>query len=418
MNPIKAARAPRLPVTLRYALHNLVRNRRRTFLSAAGIAVGCAIALVNIGMVKGKTDMFIRNVAEGGAGHLKIVPKGWLVDRNPMLRLEDWTEVLGNLRGDPKVAVATPSTRIQAMLAMGTRMVGVDITGVDPDTEPQAYRYVRTIQSGRYLAPGESHAMVVGKSVADRLRIGVGDRVVATVVDGQGAMKSDLFEVVGIVSLGNRQLDEQVCQVVRADVDALSGLAGVGEITVLLKDSGETDKEDGLVRSRLPAGDEALTWSQISPQSETAVRINLAMAKFVTAFLVFVAFLGVVSAQLTAVLERRKELAVLTALGMGRSSVLKLVFSEAAALGILSALATMALGGPVTWYLAAHGIVVLDGKSVSAFGSAVDPVLHGEFGAWFFGYAVALSCAATLLASAYPAWFATSLEPAEALRSE
>jgi ABC-type lipoprotein release transport system permease subunit len=101
---------------------------------------------------------------------------------------------------------------------------------------------------------------------------------------------------------------------------------------------------------------------------------------------------------------------------MGRGSVLKIVFGEALALGVVSSLDTIILAGPVTYYFATHGIRVLDGKSVAAFGSVVDPVLRGEFGGWFFGYAVVLSCLSTLLASVYPAWFAVRLEPAEALR--
>jgi ABC-type lipoprotein release transport system permease subunit len=291
------------------------------------------------------------------------------------------------------------------------------ISGVDPLTEPRALRYVRTLESGRYLKPDDSHAMVIGKTMAERLRAGIGDAVVVTVVDSGGAAKSDMFDIIGIVNLGNKQLDSLTCQVTRRDAEILSGSAGVGEITVILKDPADADRFRDRVRAKLSSGDTAWTWAQISPQSEQAVRLNYVFSQIITLILVLVALLGVASSQLTAVLERKRELAMLSALGMGRISIFKLVFSEALTLGTLSVLAIVALAGPITWYLARVGIRILDaGTSMTALGTVVDPVLHGDFGSWFFVYAALLSYLATVVASLYPAWYAVRLDPAETLR--
>ena len=407
----------RLSVTTRYAVRNLARNPRRTLLSVAGITIGCSIALINIGMTRGKAEMYIRNVAEGGIGHVQVVPATWMVSHDPGLRLHDWQKTLGWLRRDPGVLVATPRVRIQGMLAMGTRVSGVVIAGVDPVTEPKALRYVLTVQSGRYLVPSDSHAMVLGKSIAERLRVDVGDAVVVTVVDNTGAVKSDMFDVVGMVNLGNRELDSLICQVTLRDAEKLSGSPGAGEITVILKDPGDADRFRDRVRARLPAGDTAWTWAQISPQSEQGVRLNYLFSRIITAILILVALLGVASSQLSAVLERKRELAMLSALGMGRASIFRLVLSEALSLGTLSVLTTVALAGPISYYLAKVGIRILAaGKSMTALGTVVDPVIYGDFGAWFFIYAAILSYFATVVASLYPAWYAVRLDPAETLR--
>ena len=417
MIPVITRLIGRLSVTTRYAARNLTRNPRRTLLSVAGITVGCSIALVNVGIARGKTEMFIRNVAEGGIGHVEVVPEKWIVSHDPGLRLREWRKTLDELRRDPGVVVATPRVRIQGMLAMGTRVSGVLISGVDPLTEPKALRYVRTLESGRYLKPDDSHAMVIGKSIADRLKVDIGDAVVVTVVDTTGATRSDMFEVIGIVNLGNRQLDSQICQVTRQDAETLSGSPGVGEIAVILKDPADAEHFRDRIRGRLPAGDTAWTWAQISPQSEQAVRLNYVFSQIVTVILILVALLGVASSQLTAVLERKRELAMLSALGMGRISIIRLVISEALTLGTLSVLATVALAGPITYYFARVGIRIMEaGKSMTAVGTVVDPVIYGDFGSWFFVYAAILSYLATVLASVYPAWYAVRLDPAETLR--
>jgi len=407
----------RLSVTTRYAVRNLTRNYRRTLLSVIGITVGCTIALINISLSRGKVGMYIRNVAEGGVGHVRVVPGNWIVSHDPGLRLHEWRKTLDMVRKDAAVSVATPRVRIQGMLAMGTRVCGVLITGVDPLTEPQALRYVRTLESGRYLRPGDNHAMVIGKTTAERLRIGVGDSVVVTVVDAAGAAKSDMFEIAGIVNLGNRQLDSLVCQVTLQDAEKLSGSPGAGEITIILKDPGKADQFRDRIRALLSDGDIAWTWAQISPQSEQAVRINDVFSRIITVILILVALLGVASSQLTAVLERKRELAMLSALGMGRVSIFRLVFSEALALGTISGAATLALAGPIIYYFARSGIRILAaGKSMTALGTVVDPVLYGDFGMWFFIYAAILAYFATIAASLYPAWYAVRLDPAETLR--
>jgi len=404
-------------VTTRYAVRNLTRNPRRTLLSVAGITIGGTIALVNIGITRGKTEMFIRNVAEGGIGHVDVVPDNWIVSHDPGLRLHDWRKTLDELRRDPGVVVATPRVRIQGMLAMGTRVSGVVITGVDPLTEPKALRYVRTLESGRYLKPDDSHVMVIGRSIAERLRMGIGDAVVVSVVDSSGAAKSDMFEVVGIVNLGSKQLDSLICQVTLRDAGMLSGTPGAGEISVILRDPSGADRFRDRLLPRLPKGDTAWTWARISPQSEVAVRLNYAFSRIFTVILILVALLGVASSQLAAVLERKRELAMLSALGMGRVSIFRLVFNEALALGTLAGLATMGLAGPITLYFARVGIRILEsGKSMTALGTVVDPVIYGDFGGWFFAYAAILSYAATIMASLYPAWYAVRLEPAETLR--
>ncbi len=406
----------RLSITSKFTVRNLSRNHRRTLLSALGVAIGCSIALIDIGLSKGKVEMLIRNVAEGGTGHIKVAADNWIIGRNDQLRLADWQKVLGQLRGNPEVKVATPRVKIQGMLAMGTRLSGVEITGVDPQNEPKALRYVRQMESGRYLQTGDRHAMVLGRSIADHLGVATGDQVEATVVDPLGAMKSDMFDVVGIVNLGTKQMDQLICQTTMEDVEDLSGIPGAGEITVILKDADKADSVRGWIQSQLPAGDKAWTWAEVSPQSQEAVQMNAVMAGLITVLLVSVAFLGVASAQLTAMLERRKELAILSALGMGSRSVVKLALSEAFALGTISLALILALAGPITYYFAKVGLP-LAGQSMTAVGTVIDPVMYGSFGLWFFTDAAFLAYASTFLASLYPAWFAVRLDPAEALRT-
>jgi ABC-type antimicrobial peptide transport system permease subunit len=128
--------------------------------------------------------------------------------------------------------------------------------------------------------------------------------------------------------------------------------------------------------------------------------------------------LGVASAQLAAVLERRREFAVLSALGMSGPRMVGLVVQEALMLGGAGALVALAAGLPLVWQLARVGLDFSRwvGNAYSFQGVLFDPVFFGDFGVWIVWYVCVVSIGATVMASLYPAWYASRTDPAVALR--
>jgi ABC-type lipoprotein release transport system permease subunit len=407
-----------LSVATRYATRSLGRNLRRTLLSAVGVGVGCAIGLISIGWVRGERELIVRAAAESGAGDLRLAPAGWAKRHDPSLRLRALDQELEAARALPGVVVATPRARAQALLAMGTHVASVEIAGVDPQTEPKALRFVRHIQEGRYLRPGDGDATVLGAALAERLHAGVGDELVVTVVRKQGGMQSAMLEIVGIAHTGSKDIDLGLCQVTLPEIERLTGIAGAGEITILLDRPGRIEAATRELAAQVPPGDTVLAWYDVAPELRAGVDIDDAYAKVTVAVVLFVVLLGVASSQLTAVLERRKEFAMLSAIGMRGATMVRLVLAEGLSLGVAGTVFALLLGVPVVGYLAWHGIDMarLFGSEFSMNGVLLDPVFHASLGIWVVPYAAFLSRAATVLASIYPAWFAARTDPASALR--
>lgn len=407
-----------LSVSSRYALRSLGRNLRRSLLSCVGVGVGCAIGLVTIGWVRGERDLFVQAAAESGAGHLRIAPDGWTKQHDPKLRLKDWRKELAMARSQPGVAVATPRARAQALLAMGTHVASVEMVGVDPRTEPKALRFVRHVSKGRYLRPDDRNAVIVGKALADRLHSVLGDELVATVVGKGGQMQSTMLEIVGIFATGSRDIDLGLCQVTLPEIQRLTGIGGAGEIAIMLRHPHQLEEMRAALEPKVPKGDTVLAWYDVSPELRAGVDLDRAFARVTVAIVLFVVLLGVASAQLTAVLERRKEFAVLAAIGMRGPIMVRVVLAEGFALGIGGMLVALAFGVPAVGYLAWHGVDLrsMMGGNVAMSGVLVDPIFHANFGPWLVPYAALLAITATVLASIYPAWFAARTDPASALR--
>jgi ABC-type lipoprotein release transport system permease subunit len=405
-------------VSSKYAFRSVGRNLRRTALSVLGIGIGCTLALVTESINRGRDELFARMGAYSGAGHLRVVPEGWRLRRDPRLRLADWKQDLEAARSLPGVAAVTVRARAQVLLAMGNHVVPLEMVGVDPENEPRTYRFVRNLERGRYLAPGERGAAVVGRAVAERLRADLDDDILATAVGKDGNIEAALFRIVGIVATGSEDLDATICQVALEDLEALTGLASAAEVAILLDDWRETESTRAVLAPRIAPGDGVLTWGEIAPEFQGHMEQDKAASRFIGFLIIVIVILGVASAQLAAVLERRREFAVLSALGMQAGHMVRLVLQEGLALGFFGGGLGFALGAPLVWHLARAGLDFREymGSSYSFQGVVLEPILYGDFGLWMIPYVLFIAVGATLAASLYPAWFAARTDPAVALR--
>ena len=403
---------------LTYAARSIRRNVRRTFLSVVGVAVGCTLMLVVESFNRGRDELFARAGAESGTGHLRVTPRGWRVKRDPRMRLADPAAALRGASTLTGVAVAAPRVRAQALLAMGTHVVPVELVGVDPDAELRAYRYARKVSAGRWLAPGAAGEIVVGRAIADRLAVEPGDELLATTVGKGGRIESAMLRVAGIVSSGSEEIDLTVAHAPLADVQRLSGLGGLGEVTLLLADWRGYEGARAELRARLAGSDEVLTWPELAPDFAGHMKQDTDTSRIITGIILLVVLIGVASAQLASVLERRREFAVLAALGMGGPRLVRVVLAEGVVLGVAGALAGLALGGPLAFLLARYGLDFssLMGSSYAFGGTVIDPIVYGNFGVWIVRETFSVAVGATVLASLYPAWFAARTDPAQALR--
>lgn len=103
-------------------------------------------------------------------------------------------------------------------------------------------------------------------------------------------------------------LSVRICHVVLADVERLTGLGGAGEVTLILEDWERADMAKASLNLAVPAGDDVLTWGEISPEFKGHLDQDTAVSRLVSGIILLIVVLGVASAQLAAVLERRREL--------------------------------------------------------------------------------------------------------------
>ncbi len=383
-----------------------------------GVGIGCAIGLFAASWIAGSTEMQVRAASESGAGHLRVVPDGWVERRENTLRLANWKQALDEARSMPGFRVAAMRARTNGLLAFGNRMAPAEVTGVDPDSERRSNRIVQKGRlEGRYLRADDRNKVVIGKALADRLDVELDDDLYVTLA-GRDEIQSAMLTIVGIIETGSRDIDALVCHVTLADVERMTGYAGPADISILLKDHRLIESTQRELAARLVGSDEVVTWKEVNPAIAANVAGDTAFMNGLVVILVVVVSLGIVSAQLTSVLERRHEFAVLSALGMKARQLIALVVLEALLIGIGGAIVALMLGGTAVYYLATEGVnfAALMGEEFSFGDVLLDPHMYGDFGIWLLWYALGVSVSATVVASLYPAWLTTRMNPADALR--
>lgn len=402
----------------KFAVRSLARSKRRTLLSVIGIAVGCAVALFLIAFMRSGSEFRTRVISDSGMGHVRIAPSGWLKSRDNQMRLRDWRRDMKMASMMKEIEVVAPHARTTALLAFGTKVVGVEMVGVDPEAEQKFNRIARSISEGRYLQSGDLGVTVIGSEAAKRLDVDVDDDLLLTVVNKDGELEYAMLRIVGLVHTGSKELDAAFCHVTLEEIEELTGLAGAGELTLKLRDYGKIGHVVSQLRGKVSDPDDVVTWKQVVPAMGADADSDRAFNSFFLGIVIFVVILGITSAQITALLERKRELAVLIALGMKSRQTIRLVLFEALVLGILGAGLGLVLGFPAVYYTATVGInfeALAGGEKFTMAGVLFDPVFYSDLGPWMVPYALAIALFSTAVAAIYPAWLAVRINPTSAL---
>jgi ABC-type lipoprotein release transport system permease subunit len=409
----------------RIAWRNLWRNRRRTIITAGALAFGFLGSVVMIGISDGFTAEMVDNGTGVLSGQVQVHAGGYRAERSLYETIggpdgADVAALLAAADGTPGVTSAAPRVYGGGIVSAGDATEAVVLFGVDPAREVRVSRILRALVRGRAPAEG-ARELAVGTELARRLGVGPGAQVVIVAPAADGSMGNDLFTVSGVFRSGLGDLDASFAVLPLGALQALLGLEPgriheVAAATALPATAGVVAER--LARRLAPAGldIEVVPWTVFSPEiaayEQLVAGFNWVIVAIIFAFAIF----GVANTMLMGTFERRREFAVVRALGTVRSGVALTVLFEGLALGLLSLVAGAILTAPLLVWLhhSPLDLTALVGDMEFA-GALVRPVMRVEYSvAAPIMSAVGLLVTA-VLAALYPALRAVRVPPADAL---
>ncbi|MGN7103301.1 ABC transporter permease [Ralstonia holmesii] len=407
-----------LPVFVLLALRNLLRNPRRTVLMAAGAAFGIVGFVFILGFFDGFFDQTIENSTRYLTGHIQIERKGFRKDYAPELAIDGAASLLDAVRGTPGVTAAAPRTQTQALASTAAKSEGIMLIGIDPVAEAEVTFIARTVVQGRALAPGADREIMVGRKLADKLGVRLGEKIVVMAQAANGELGTAAYRVGGIFSTESASFDGAFAFVTLPAAQSLLALGSrVSTINIRLEDRARVSSAIAMLRERIGAADPTVVpWQELLPQLEDMSRLLRVVSNIILAVLLLVITSAVINTVFMAVTERTREFGVMLALGTSPAALRRMVVYETVALLLLAAAVGYGAGIALVLYLGHAGI---DLSSFFAGYSAI-PGLTGIIyprvvSATVVPPGVAMLVAGVLV-SLYPAAKAARLDPVQAIR--
>lgn len=405
----------------RLAWRNLLRNRIRTAISATAISLSFFIMLLNFSLKDASYQQMLQVAVKVAGGHLLVHADGWQDSHATNLLIIHPEQVVALAQKHHEIQAVIPRIIVAGLLGSSHGAELVRLVGIDRQAESKLSDMAQFLDQGTFLEASENQPLVLGPKLARKLTVKLGDRVVLTTTDHHGELVRELFHVSGIFQ-PKSGLEEGVAfttlSAARKMIGAESAITEMGMI--LTNDNKRSEIASTLKVALRDSQLEVRTWEQVLPELQGTIQSDKSLTYLLVLVIFIVVGFGIANTLLTSVLERVRELGLLSALGLTPKRTAQLVLAEST----LLALGSLAVSYVVM--LALHFTLTQKGIKLAAFsemkmewgGVVLDDLRLRtaiEPARWFIGgVGVALI---VVLSGLYPAWKAARLDAAQAMRT-
>lgn len=398
-----------------------------TWISVGGVALGVMALIIVIAVMSG-FGKDLRDKILGTNSHVVVTN----VSRTGM---EDYEVIIKKIAQIEGVNAAAPFILSQVMLTYGSNSAGVVVRGVDPDREAEVSDLEKNLIQGslKMLEESESSSgksqrdgIILGKELAHRLRVEQGDAVAmvspASRVTPMGLIpKIKLFQVVGFFESGMFEYDSNLAFISMGSAQKFFAMKGkVSGIEIQVRDIEKADQVAAKIQENLGFPYYARDWMKMNKNLFSALRLEKIVMFIILILIILVAAFNIVSTLFMVVMEKSKEIAILKSMGASRFSIMKIFSYQGLIIGVVGT-AIGCVGG----FTVVPNLNEIVGVIENIFGFTAFPSdvyyldkLPSEIQYFDSFLIVIFSIIICFVASLYPAWRASRMDPVEGLRYE
>lgn len=397
------------------AWRNLWRNRRRTLLTAGGIAFAVVLLMFSRTLQVGGYKTMIEAGTGLLHGHIQVQHVDYLEDSKFEYLVSDAAALAERLAEHPQVLAATPRAVGFALLSVDEKSFGAQVLGVDPQVEPGLSTLPSMVAEGRYINAGDE--AYVGSVLARNLGAGVGDELLILGTGKEGGMAALALTIVGIFDSGAAELDRALVEIpLEAFREGFFLDDEAHQIVLELADVGAVGKVADELETWLPAGAKARRWQELMPEIEQGIAVDKISAGLMYTILVSIVLFSIVNSFIMTVFERTHEFGMLLAVGMRPWNIIAMLQLEALWLSVLGSILGAVLATPILAWVILSGIPLGEAAQAAMAQLHIPDRMYGAFDLRALGTIPLLFIVACQLSAFFPAQRVRRLKPVEALR--
>jgi len=385
--------------------------------SLLGIGLGVATLIVVMAVMNGFRQELLSRIL-GVNGHISIY--------GPGLALPDYDPLADAIRRLPGVVRAIPTVEGQVMATSPAAAAGAMVRGVRPEDLLSREVFAKGIKGNPAEFTG-TDAVVVGRRLAERLGLGVGDRI--TLISPKGNVtafgtvpRMRAYKIAATFEVGMYEYDSSFVFMPLEAAQIYFQLPGmVSQIEVFADNPDKVpDLRLEIFRLNPGAGLRVHDWQQSNASFFNAIQVERNVMFLILTLIIIVAAFNIISSLIMLVQDKGRDIAILRTMGATRGMIMRIFFLAGASVGVAGTLFGLALGVWFATHIEAirQFIQSIVGRDLFAaeiyFLTQLPAKVDPSEVASVVVMALGLSFAATI----YPSWRAANLDPVEALRYE
>jgi lipoprotein-releasing system permease protein len=410
-------------------LRYLKAKRKQTFISiitvisVAGVMVGVMALIVVLAVMSG-FEKTLKEKILGTQAHLHLL-------KATQEGLDQYQEVTKRVEETKGVASAAPFIISQVMLSSESNVFGVVLKGIDPDRVGRVTELANNLKSGRLEdlkggKEGDAPGIILGVELAKHLSVSLNDSIqvispLGTVTPMGMMPKMKRFRVKGIFYSGMYEFDNTMAYVSLESAQKFFSMGNrVTGIEIKTKDIYKVKEVGREIRRKMGFPFWTKDWMEMNRNLFSALRLEKIAMFIILVLIVLVAAFNIISTLIMVVMEKNKDIAILKSMGASSKSILKIFTIEGGVIGVVGTIlgTILGLGAAFNLEKITDFVERLFGFKILSSDVYYIDKLPSQVNPLDVILIVLTAVLISLLATLYPAWRASKLDPAEALRYE
>ena len=399
------------------AWRNIWRNKKRSIITISSVVLAVNTATFTRSFQEGSYALMIENAVGKFSGYVQVHQKDYWEDKSLDNGIEVSDSLIHQIISVPQVEGVNIRIESFSLASYKNNTKGSLIIGIEPEKDDSLIDLSKKLIKGKFIKP-DDRGVVIGSKLAEYLELTVGDSLVLMGQGHWGNSALGIFPVRGIIKMPAASIDKQILFMpLNTAREYFSFPQGATSLVVKFKDADLTNQICDAINNKIDTAQyKAITWQKMLPEMVQQIQSDRVSGIFMLDILYMIIAFGIFGTVLMMTEERKREFAMMIAIGMQKTKLALITFYEALIMNSIGIIIGIALSIPLILYYHYFPIRLTGEMAESLEKFGMEPVLPTLISYKIIFNQALIVLVITIIAAIYPVWSIIKLPVIKALR--